>query len=191
MAPVKVDPAKVREFEDFQAFYDWLAIHHDTPVVIVGEAGTEKLAVARLLHASSPRHKEPFEVVNTARGGTPTDFLGAVRTWSDARQGTLFFPDISTLDSVWQVELVKLLSGVGPNPESPRPRIVAGLGHPHDASWDGSVLMRLFQRLGCTEVLLPPLRDRERDVITLAEHFAEQSRLSRGDATGATTASDE
>lgn len=159
-----------------------LAIHHDTPVVIVGEAGTEKLAVARLLHASSPRHKEPFEVVNTARGGTPTDFLGAVRTWSDARQGTLFFPDVSALDSVWQVELVKLLSGVGPSPDSPRPRIVAGLGHPHDASWDGSVLMRLFQRMGCTEVLLPPLRDRERDVITLAEHFAEQSRLSRGDA---------
>lgn len=30
MAPVKVDPNKVREFEDFQAFYDWLAAHHDT-----------------------------------------------------------------------------------------------------------------------------------------------------------------
>ena len=29
MAPVKVDPNKVREFEDFQAFYDWLATHHD------------------------------------------------------------------------------------------------------------------------------------------------------------------
>jgi uncharacterized protein YdeI (YjbR/CyaY-like superfamily) len=30
MAPVTVDPAKVREFEDFQSFYDWLATHHDT-----------------------------------------------------------------------------------------------------------------------------------------------------------------
>lgn len=29
MAPVIVDPDKVREFEDFQSFYDWLAEHHD------------------------------------------------------------------------------------------------------------------------------------------------------------------
>jgi len=29
MAPVTVDPQKVREFESFQAFYDWLAQHHD------------------------------------------------------------------------------------------------------------------------------------------------------------------
>ena len=42
--------------------------------------------------------------------------------------------------------------------------------------------MRLFQRLGGTEVLLPPLRERDHDIVTLAEHFAEQSRLSRGDA---------
>ncbi len=30
MAPVTVDPAKVREFADFQSFYDWLAAHHDS-----------------------------------------------------------------------------------------------------------------------------------------------------------------
>lgn len=29
MAPMHVDPDKVREFEDFRAFYDWLAQHHD------------------------------------------------------------------------------------------------------------------------------------------------------------------
>ena len=30
MAPVAVDPAKVREFADWQAFYDWLGAHHDS-----------------------------------------------------------------------------------------------------------------------------------------------------------------
>jgi len=30
MAPVTVDPDKVREFETFEAFYDWLAAHHDS-----------------------------------------------------------------------------------------------------------------------------------------------------------------
>ncbi|HTV25214.1 MAG TPA: response regulator [Polyangiaceae bacterium] len=154
----------------------------DAPVLIVGENGTEKVPVARLIHSIGPRHKEPFEIVNTAQIDDGTDFIKAVRTWSDARRGTLFFADVSTLNSVWQVELVKLLSGLGPNPDAPRPRIIAGLGHPPDEAWEGSVLARLFQRLGCTQVMLPPLRERGRDVVILAEHFAEQSRLARGDA---------
>jgi DNA-binding NtrC family response regulator len=44
------------------------------------------------------------------------------------------------------------------------------------------VLCRLFASLGSDRVLLPPLRERGRDVVLLAEHFAEQVRLERGDA---------
>lgn len=158
------------------------AANGDAPVLIVGEAGTEKGAVARLMHALSQRRKEPFESVSTVPVDESTDFLKAVRTWSDARRGTLFFPEVSTLDSVWQVELVKLLSGPGPNPDAPRPRIIAGLSQTPDETWEGSVLARLFQRLGGDRVLLPPLRERGRDIVILAEHFAEQNRLARGDA---------
>jgi DNA-binding NtrC family response regulator len=159
-----------------------MAMSNDAPLLIVGEAGTEKVSVARTIHAASARHKEPFEIVNTSKVDASIDFLEAVRTWSDARRGTLFFPEISSLNSVWQVELVKLLSALGPNPESPRPRIIAGLSQPAVDTWEGSVLMRLFQRLGGGEVTLPPLRERGRDVLILAEHFAEQNRLARGDA---------
>lgn len=155
----------------------------EAPVLIVGENGTEKAAVARLIHSLGARHKEPFEIVNTAQMDDGTDFLKAVRTWSDARRGTLFFADVSSLNSVWQVELVKLLSGLGPNADAPRPRIIAGLSNPSDENWEGSVLARLFQRLGSARVALPPLRERGRDVVILAEHFAEQSRLARGDST--------
>src|SRR5690606_23702754 len=105
-----------------------------------------------------------------------------MRIWSDARRGTLFFGDVSVLSSVWQVELMKLLSGVGPNTDALRPRIIAGLNHPPDTAWDGTVLARLFQRLSAARVALPPLRERGRDVVLLAEHFAEQNRLARGDA---------
>jgi two-component system response regulator HydG len=154
----------------------------DAPVLIVGEQGTEKGAVARLMHALSPRRKEPFEIVDTAQVDERMDFLKAIRTWSDARRGTLFFPEVSSLNSVWQVELVKLLSGLGPNPDAPRPWIIAGLSQAPDEAWEGSVLARLFQRLGGGQVLLPPLRERGRDVVILAEHFAEQNRLTRGDA---------
>jgi DNA-binding NtrC family response regulator len=159
-----------------------IAMSNDAPLLIIGETGTEKAAVARAIHAASPRHKEPLEVVNTSQVDASTDFLAAVRTWSDARRGTLFFPEVSSLNSVWQVELVKLLSAVGPNPDAPRPRIIAGLSQPAAETWEGSVLMRLFQRLGGGEVTLPPLRERGRDVILLAEHFAEQNRLARADA---------
>jgi DNA-binding NtrC family response regulator len=159
-----------------------VAMSNDAPLLVIGENGTEKATVARAIHAASPRHKEPFEVVDTARVDASTDFLEAVRTWSDARRGTLFFPEISALNSVWQVELVKLLSELGPTQDTPRPRIIAGLSQPAGETWEGSVLMRLFQRLGGGEVSLPPLRARGRDVIILAEHFAEQNRLVRGDA---------
>jgi DNA-binding NtrC family response regulator len=159
-----------------------VAMSNDAPLLVIGETGTEKAAVARAIHAASPRHKEPFEVVDTAQVDAGSDFLDAVRTWSDARRGTLFFPEISALNSVWQVELVKLLSELGPNQDSPRPRIIAGLSQPASETWEGSVLMRLFQRLGGGEVSLPPLRARGRDAIILAEHFAEQNRLVRGDA---------
>jgi DNA-binding NtrC family response regulator len=158
------------------------ATNNDAPVLIIGEPGTEKVTVARLIHSSSPRHKEPFEVVNTSQLDDSTDLLKAMRTWSDARHGTLFFPDVSSLNSVWQVELVKLLSGLGPNSDAPRPRIIASLSQPSDDTWEGSVLARLFQRMGGAEVVLPSLRERGRDVVLLAEQFAEQSRLARGDA---------
>jgi DNA-binding NtrC family response regulator len=158
------------------------AASSDAPVLIVGESGTEKVPVARLVHSLGARQKEPFEIVNTAQIDDGTDFLKAVRTWSDARRGTLFFADVTALNSVWQVELVKLLSGLGPIPDAPRPRIIAGIEHPPDEAWEGSVLARLFERLGGTQVALPPLRERGRDVVLLAEHFAEQSRLARGDA---------
>jgi two-component system, NtrC family, response regulator HydG len=159
------------------------AARHDTPVLIIGEHGTEKAGVARFIHGASQRQKEPFEVVNTSQIDASTDLLAALRTWSDARRGTLFFPEVSSLNSVWQVELVKLLSGLGPSADAPRPRIIAGLSQPPDETWEGSVLARLFERMGGGQVLLPPLRERGRDMVILAEHFAEQGRLARGDAT--------
>jgi DNA-binding NtrC family response regulator len=158
-----------------------LATSSDAPILIVGEAGTEKAAVARLIHSLSQRGREAFDVVNTAQDES-ADFLRAVRTWEDARRGTLFFPEVSSLSSVWQVEFAKLLSGHAPKPDAPHPRIIAGLSHTPDETWEGSVLARLFQRLDAGQVELPPLRERGRDIVVLAEQFAEQNRLARGDA---------
>jgi two-component system response regulator AtoC len=150
-----------------------------TPILIQGEAGTEKLALARLLHAAGAAHEQPFVVVNTARGQGPD----AAEEWLPGeRSGTLFFSEVSSLDAGWQMDLVKLLSALGEGRDGPGPRIIAGLCQPPAPSWEGSALCRLFASLGSDTVLLPPLRERGRDIVLLAEHFAEQVRLEREDA---------
>lgn len=154
----------------------------DLPVLIRGESGTEKLAVARLLHAASERRDQPFVVVNTAQGEPAVELAKAARSSNDARCGSLFFADVGQLEPIWHMALLELLSSLGTGSDPTRPRIIAGLLQPPPASWEGGVLSRLLDRVGYSRVHLPPLRERGRDIIILAEHFAEQARLARGDA---------
>jgi two-component system, NtrC family, response regulator AtoC len=144
------------------------------PVLLSGEAGTEKLAVARLLHELSERRDEPFVVVNTAQASQ------APRGALDALGGSLFFTDVGSLDTLLSAELLELLSSISPSTQ--RPRIIAGLNQPVSSSWLDGALARAFEAARSIEVVLPPLRERGRDVVLLAEHFAEQGRLARGDA---------
>ena len=106
------------------------ALRLDLPVLIRGETGTEKLAVARLLHAGSERRDEPFVVVNTAQGDPPAELAKAARSSNDARCGTLFFADLSQLDAVWYMAVLELLNNLGQGADPTGPRIIAGLQHP-------------------------------------------------------------
>jgi two-component system response regulator HydG len=112
---------------------------------------------------------------------TPGD--SATRGHGDeAAPGTLFIAELSSLDESRQMELVQRLSEFAASTTKATSRLVAGLNHPPPSTWADSVLCRLFAGVGTRHVLLPPLRDRGRDVLILAEHFAEQVRLARGDA---------
>ena len=155
----------------------------DAPALIRGESGTEKLAVARLLHGASERRDEPFVIVNTAQGEPDGELAKAARSSNDSRCGTLFFADVGQLGPIWQMAVLELLSCLGSGSDLTRPRIIAGLQHPPPPSWEGGVLARLLDRVGYSRVHLPPLRERGRDIVVLAEHFAEQARLARADAT--------
>jgi two-component system, NtrC family, response regulator AtoC len=149
------------------------ALEDEAPVLLIGEAGTEKLVLARLLHESGTS-AGPFVVASASRG----EALGG-SSGSDMA-GTTFFSEVSSLDPVWQMELAKRLSVV--DLEAPRARIIAGIGQVPASAWQGSTLARLFENAGCHRISLPPLRERGRDVLILAEHFAEQGRLALGDA---------
>jgi DNA-binding NtrC family response regulator len=154
------------------------ALADGSPVLIDGEAGTEKGLVARLLHDASERRDSPFVVVN----GPRVDDLGPRPSSIDAQPGTLFVADVSALDVDSQLELAKRFSGFAAPADPSQPRLLGGLNLPSAPGWEGSVLCGFFLDAGARRVSLPALRERGRDVLILAEHFAEQARLAHGDA---------
>jgi DNA-binding NtrC family response regulator len=156
-----------------------LATSDAAPVLICGEPGTEKLAVARLLHDLSARRQEPFVIADVT---TPLAQEGAAALSSQlsaAGRGTFFIPELGELGAIAGVELLELLELLDQRqrsePTAPRvvPRLVLG----HVPGWNAAE--GLARHLGESRVhrlVLPPLRERGRDVLVLADHFAERAR---------------
>jgi two-component system NtrC family response regulator len=169
------------------------------PVVITGETGTGKEALARLIHTWSGR-KGKFVAINCAaisdtliesqlfghvRGAftdAHRDNPGAVR---EAAGGTLFLDEIGEVSDRIQAKLLRLIElgeilPVGASaPVRVDVRIVAATNRQlSKLLQDGTFTFRkdLYYRLMTFEVRLPPLRERPLDALALARHFiAEQS----------------
>lgn len=161
------------------------ALADGAPVLITGEAGTEKLSVARWLHDVSERRAAPFVVVK----GPAAHAQEPVQGSTDAPPGTHFLAEASAFDADSQLALAMRFTRSVSHPDRPEPRLLAGLNEPPAPGWEGSVLGSFFARADGWQVSLPPLRERGRDVVILAEHFAEQARLALGDASLRLTAS--
>jgi DNA-binding NtrC family response regulator len=163
-------------------------------VLITGESGTGKELVARAIHYGSTRSSAPFVPVNC--GGIPEGLLeselfghvkGAFTGASTARagffhaadRGTIFLDEVSEMSLSMQVKLLRALQDreicmVGS--ERPRKvdvRILAATNK-ELATLVGKGVFRedLFYRLNVITIAIPPLRDREDDVLLLARHFA-------------------
>lgn len=164
-----------------------------TPVLLLGETGTGKEVLARRLHAMSSRAQEPFVAVNAAcladaiveselfghEAGAFTDAKGTRRgVFELAHRGTLFLDEVGELPMPVQAKLLRVLESssfrrVGGEVEiKVDVRIVAATHR----SLDHAALFRpdLLQRLAVFEVHLPPLRERGRDVLTLADLLLNQ-----------------
>jgi len=162
-------------------------------VLLMGESGTGKELVARAIHANSTRARGPFTTVNMAAiprdlieselyGHEKGSFTGAVERrpgkFELASGGTLFLDEIGEMPIELQAKLLRVLQerevdrvgGTRPLPVDVR--IVAATNADLARSVeDGRFRRDLYYRLAVVPIRLPPLREREGDVVLLARHF--------------------
>lgn len=165
-------------------------------VLVTGESGTGKELVAKAIHYNSGRRKKPFVVVNM--GAIPTDLVeselfghekGAftdarerrIGKFEEAKEGTIFLDEIGEMDLGLQSKLLRVLQEkeiqrIGSNKTLKLDfRMVAATNRDlQKAVQDGKFRQDLFYRLQGFLIHLPPLRDRENDVILLAKHFLKE-----------------
>jgi DNA-binding NtrC family response regulator len=164
----------------------------DAPVLIGGETGTGKELVARHIHHASAR-RGAFLAVNCGAihpqlaeselfGHEPGAFTGAAGRragwFEEANGGTLFLDEIGDLPAGLQVKLLRVLqegevTRVGATrPTRVNVRLVAATNVDlEQAVLAGHFRMDLFYRINLARVRLPPLRERPRDILPLAQHF--------------------
>ncbi|HTM26077.1 MAG TPA: sigma-54 dependent transcriptional regulator [Vicinamibacterales bacterium] len=180
------------------AFKDLLALvdragPSDATVLILGETGSGKEMVAKLLHARSGRRKRPFVTVECAAlqesllqselfGHERGAFTGADRAkpglFEVAHGGTLFLDEIGEVSPATQVKLLRVLDAgtfrrVGGTTEiRVDVRIIAATNRALPAMVSQGLFREdLFYRLSTLRMQVPPLRERGDDVDVLAAHF--------------------
>jgi len=173
----------------------------DLPVLLLGENGTGKELAASEIHRLSGRRRGPWVPVNCAGlsetlllselfGHVRGAFTGADQAragvFESARGGTVFLDEIGDLPLVAQGSLLRVLQEheirrLGESmPRKVDARVVAATNRDLDAMVEqGRFRQDLYFRLKVATVRLPPLRERGRDVLVLAERFLESIR-SRG-----------
>jgi len=162
-------------------------------VIISGESGTGKELVARAIHYCSPRASAPFVAVNCGSipenlveselfGHVKGAFTGAFETRSGFFQtadvGTIFLDEISETSLAMQVKLLRVLQEkeicmVGSRrTQKIDVRVITSTNRDLTRLVDeGLFRADLYYRLNVITIDLPPLRDREDDILLLIHYF--------------------
>jgi DNA-binding NtrC family response regulator len=179
-------------------------------VLISGESGAGKEQVARALHRSGdPEGKTPFIAVNC--GAIPENlieselfghdkgaFTGADRerrgVFEQANGGTLFLDEIGEMPPSMQVKLLRAIQDRavvrvgGATPRKVDIRLVCATHHDLKAMVEqGGFREDLYYRIHVIHLDVPPLRERQEDILWLAARFLDE-RAAKGEARRTLTA---
>ncbi len=162
-------------------------------VSVYGETGTGKELVAKTIHYNSLRKNRPFIAVNM--GAIPKDlieselfghekgaFTGAIMTkkgkFEEAEGGTIFLDEIGEMDINLQVKLLRVLqereiTRIGGNEViKVNTRIITATNKDLQEEVKlGNFREDLYYRLLGLPIHLPPLKERQNDIITLSQYF--------------------
>ena len=164
----------------------------DSTVLIFGESGTGKELVANAVHQNSPRRDCPLIKVSCAAlpetlleaelfGHEKGAFTGALRQrrgrFEMANRGTLFLDEIGEISPMVQVKLLRVLQErtferVGSNEtiEVDVRLVCATQKDLRKEVAQGRFREDLFYRLNVVQVVIPPLRQRQEDIMVIADH---------------------
>jgi DNA-binding NtrC family response regulator len=170
-----------------------LVARSDQSILLIGETGTGKELLARLIHRHSDRAQGPFVAVNCAAiprelfesevfGHVKGAFTGAVSDkiglMEESDGGTLFLDEIGDLSPEHQARILRAVESgvirrVGAREETTASfRVVAATNKILlEEVRAGNFREDLYHRLRGFEVRLPPLRERTDDIPELARHF--------------------
>ena len=172
----------------------------ETSVLIRGESGTGKELVAKAIHANSRRRYMPMIILNC--GALPETILeselfghekGAFTGAQYRRKGkfelsdggTLFLDEIGDISHKMQINLLRVLEEkkirrIGGERELDVDfRLIAATNKNLEETVEsGGFRSDLYYRLNVFTIQLPPLRDRQADIVTLAEHFLKKYSLT-------------
>lgn len=165
----------------------------NVPVLITGESGTGKEVVAQAIHRASNRQDKPFVAVNCAAIPSPLleselfghekgSFTSAhqrhVGKFEQAMGGTLLLDEVTEIEVPLQAKLLRVLQEKqiervgGSGPIDVDVRIIATTNRDIVSNVaQGMFRKDLYYRLYVIQIEIPPLRERQKDITVLAEHF--------------------
>ncbi len=166
-------------------------------ILITGDTGSGKELVARQIHKQSKRNNEPFVAVNCAAlpkelieselfGYEKGAFTGAVirklGKFEIAGKGTIFLDEVSELDALAQVKLLRILQENefdrvgGTHSIKSYARVIAATNRNlFELVKVGVFREDLFYRLDVFRINVPPLKDRKEDIPELIKHITNQT----------------
>ncbi|HEX9027286.1 MAG TPA: sigma 54-interacting transcriptional regulator [Clostridium sp.] len=170
------------------------ASHTSSNVLILGESGTGKEIFAHAIHSESNRHEGPFVKVNCA--AIPSDLLeselfgyeagaftgakkeGKMGKFEIANEGTIFLDEIGDMPLHMQVKLLRVIQERevekvgGVATKKINIRIIAATNRNLEKLVsEGKFREDLYYRLNVVTIEIPPLRDRDNDIILISNHL--------------------